>query len=223
MSALLQSPTLFRSLRRVSEQEAIITISRFALTAVDAASGLESLANVALRLKGLHGVAITLQSGHGPEVFEWHDSQEPAPRGSATALIAANSHEWGRLRILFEPRIQSVECPLRFARVLAQHVALLLNRLELVILNRRINSAICRLQKRLETRKAVSRATGILAQARGLSQPRALLLLLHQARSSRRSLLQLARTVILSQEVGQLEPLSFRRRAPRQLTSPSAR
>ena len=36
MSALLQSPNLFRSLRRISEQEAITTIGRSALAARDA-------------------------------------------------------------------------------------------------------------------------------------------------------------------------------------------
>src|SRR5580658_5617974 len=121
MSALLQSPNLFRSLRRVNEQEAVTTMGRLALTAVDAASGLEALASVALRLGGLHGVQVSLHGGKGEVgVLEWHDSKAPAPRGSATGLIAANSREWGRLRVLFEPRTRTLECPLRFARILAQ-------------------------------------------------------------------------------------------------------
>jgi ANTAR domain len=215
MSAILQSPNLFRSLRRVSEGEAITIIGRLALTAVDAASGLESLASVALRLNSLHGVEVALNT----EKFEWHDSPAPAPRGSAAGLIAANSREWGRLRILFEPRIQSVECPLRFARLLGQHVALMLNRLELTARNEAINAAVSRLQRRLETRKAVSRAAGILASARNLSEQRALSLLLQQARQSRRSPLQLARIVILGRETGHLEPVSPRRLGPDELTA----
>jgi len=222
MSALLQSP-LFRSLRRVSEQEAITTIGRLALTAGDAASGIESLASVALRLSGVHGIEITLNSAGGnAETLEWHDSKSPAPRGSATGLIAANSRAWGRLRILFEPRIQSVECPLRFARVLAQHVALMLNRLEVANRNAAITAAVSRLQHRLDTRKAVSRAAGILASARNLTHRQALSILIEQARESRRPLLPLARIVILGQETGHIQPQSLRRLGPEEVTACAA-
>jgi hypothetical protein len=205
MSALLQSPNLFRSLRRVSEQEAIFAIGRLALRAVDAASGLEALASVALRLSGLHGVEVSLHSSEGNvDVLEWHDSKAPAPRGSATGLIAANSREWGRLRILFEPRIKSVECPLRFARILAQQAAVMLNRMELTASKEAASAAVRRLQERLERRKAVSRAAGILARARNLSHEQALSHFLKQARESKRPLLPLARTLILSAETGHL-------------------
>jgi len=224
MSALLQSPNLFRSLRRVSEQEAITTISRLALAAVDAASGLESLASVALRLHSLHGVEITLNQPRGDsQTFEWHDSKAPAPRGSATGLIAANAREWGRLRIFFEPRIESVECPLRFARVLAQHIALMLNRLDLVARKEIVSAAIDRLKHRLDTRKAVSRAAGILASKRNLTENRALAMLLKQARETRRTPLQLARTLILGEETGHLAQLSFRRLEPEQYTSAASK
>jgi len=220
MSALLQSPHLFRSLRRVSEQEAITTIGRLALTACDAASGIESMASVALRLNGLHGVEITLHSERGDaERMEWHASKSPAARGSATGLIAANSRSWGRLRILFEPRMQSVECPLRFARVLAQHAALMLNRLEVAGRNTAIAAAVNRLQHRLETRKAVSRAAGILASTRSLTHRQALSLLLEQARESRRPLLPLARTVILGEETGHLQPFAVGRLSSNQVAN----
>jgi hypothetical protein len=212
MSALLQSPNLFRSLRRVTEQEAITSIGRHALTATDAASGIESLAGVALRLSGLHGVEITLELEEGySETMEWHDSKSPAPRGSATGMIAANSRAWGRLSIFFEPHMKSVECPLRFARVLAQHLALMLNRLEVAGRHATVAAAVNRLQHRLDTRKAVSRAAGILASARNLTHRQALAVLLEQARESRRPLLPLARTVILGQEAGHLQHLRLRR------------
>jgi len=224
MSALLQSPNLFRSLRRVSEQEAIIAIGRLALRAADAASGLESLAGIALRLSGLHGVEVSLHTGAGKaDVLEWHDSKAAAPRGSATGLIAANSREWGRLRILFEPRIKSVECPLRFARVLAQQGAVMLNRMELLARKEAAAATLRRLQERLDRRKAVSRAAGILARSKGISHEQSLLLLLHQAREARRPLLPLARTLILSEETGHLQPVSLRRLGPAELTAAAVR
>jgi hypothetical protein len=74
------------------------------------------------------------------------------------------------------------------------------------------------LQHRLDTRKAVSRAAGILASARNLTHRQALSLLLEQARESRRPLLPLARTVILGQETGHLQPFSLRRLGPNEVT-----
>ena len=223
MSALLQSPNLFRSLRRISEQEAIATMGRLALSAPDAAGGLESLASVALRLSGLHGVEMTIDTGHHqPQVFEWHDSKAPAPRGAATGLIVAQARDWGRLRILFEPRIKSVECPLRLARVLAQQAALMLNRLELEARKQAAHAAVRRLQERIDTRKAVSRAAGILARLNQLSDEQALLLLMYQARRSKRALLAVARTIILGEETGHLQPIKLRRLAPQEFTASSA-
>jgi ANTAR domain len=220
MSALLQSPNLYRSLRGLNEFEAITLISRLGLAAADAASGLASLAGVTLRLGGLHGVEASLRSSMKfADTLQWHDSQAPAPCGSASGLVSANGREWGRIRINFEPRVQSVECPLRFARVLAQHAALMLNRLELVDRNEASTAAVSRLQDRLETRKAVSRAAGLLARSQHLSERKALSLLLEQARQSRRPLLQLARSIILGQQTGHFKPISLRRLGPEELTA----
>jgi hypothetical protein len=215
MSALLQSPNLFRSLRRVNEQEAILTIGRLALRVADAAEGLEALSGVALRLSGVHGVEIQL---HSEEVFEWHNAKADSPKGTATGLMTANGHDWGKLRLLFEPRIKSVECPLRFTRVLAQQAALMLNRLAANAQIQSYRAAARRLEGRLETRKAVSRAAGILAQAKNLQHQQALLLLLQQARETRRSPLVLARTLILSAEIGRVQPIELRRLQPNELT-----
>ena len=186
-----------------------MTIGRLALTAADAASGLEALASVALRVNGLHGVEVSLPAGEGAEeILEWHGSKEPASRGAATGLIIANAREWGRLRILFEPRIRSLECPLGFARILAQQAALMLNRLEVVALNMASRAAVKRLEVRLDTRKAASRAAGLLAHAKNLTHERALWLLLKQAREKKRSPLALARSIILGAETGHLRAVS---------------
>jgi len=194
-----------------------MTIGRLALTAADAASGLEALASVALRLSGLHGVEVSLDDAG---TLEWHDSKQPAPRGAATGLIAANSHRWGRLRILFEPGLKSLECPLRFARFLAQQAALMLNRLETLRRHTVSKAALQRLEVRLDTRKVASRAIGVLAQARKLTHQRAHLLLLEQARQTRRSPLAVARSIILSAETGHLRPLvSLRRLSADDLTT----
>jgi hypothetical protein len=207
MSALLQSPNLFRGVRRMSEQEAVASIGRLAVSAVDAVGGLETLACVALRLAGLHGVEISLRNAGKLETFEFHDFTETC-RGSATGLIAANAREWGRLRIFFEPKIKSVECPLRFARMLAQQIALMLNRLEVLTRNQAARAALKRLEQRLDARKAVSRAAGVLAETHRLRHTEATLLLLKQARESRCAPLSVARSIILDAR-DELTPTRF--------------
>jgi hypothetical protein len=156
MSALAQSPNLFRALRRrIDEPEAIPTIGHAALTTDDAISGLETMASVTLRLEGVHELQVRLHGGDGKTgLLEWRESKASSVRGSATGQVIANSREWGKLRLRFEPQIESVECPLRFARIVAQQAGLMLNRLELLGLSQIANAAVHRLQERLDTRKA---------------------------------------------------------------------
>jgi hypothetical protein len=200
MSALLESSNLSNSLRRIGEPEAMRTIGRLALTSADPAAGLESIAAAALRLPGLHGVQIKPSSDLAEsDSFEWHASRSPAPCGSAMASIVAESRDWGRLRILFEPRISSVECPLRFARFLGQQTAVMLNRIDLVRRQASLLGRIERLQERLEARKLVARAAGVIAASQEISQSEALSTLLAYAREWRRTPSQIASSIVLGQ------------------------
>jgi len=103
--------------------------------------------------------------------------------------------------------------------VLAQHTALMLNRLDISARHEAIRRAMSRLEQRLETRKAVSRASGILANMHHLPHEQGLAILLRQARTSRRPLLPLARAIILGQQTGHLQPVSLRRLGPNELTN----
>jgi len=112
----------------------------------------------------------------------------------------------GRLRIFFEPRIHSLKSPLRFARFLAQQAALLLNRLDLLASHNSHLTRIARLQRRLEMRKIVQRAKGILAEMQGIPEDDALALFFRYAHQSRRRLQPLAEAIVLNDETA-----SFRR------------
>jgi Xaa-Pro aminopeptidase len=113
------------------------------------------------------------------------------------AFVEAGGRSWGRLHLYFEPRIQTVESPLRFARFLGQQAALLLNRFALEDQYDAQLATLDRLKDRLNTRIAVHRATGILAELRGVTDKEALALLIQYARQSRRTLLSLADAIIL--------------------------
>jgi hypothetical protein len=198
MSALLQ-PQLFESAHHpLAEAEALRVISRLASAAEDLDSGLEGLAGGALRVPGLHKVQITPSVAFPPlETLEWYASSSPVLCGSAMAFVEAGGRSWGRLHLYFEPRIQTVESPLRFARFLGQQAALLLNRFALEDQCDAQLATLDRLKQRLNTRIAVHRATGILAELRGVTDKEALALLIRYARQSRRTLLSLADAIIL--------------------------
>jgi AmiR/NasT family two-component response regulator len=83
-------------------------------------------------------------------------------------------------------------------------------------------AAVRRLQERLDMRKTVSRAVGLVAEARDLSYDQAFWLFMKQAREVRRPLLLLARTVILSEETGHLQTISLRRLGSADFTSAAA-
>jgi ANTAR domain-containing protein len=198
MSALPLPQSFDRARRHLSEPEAIRTVGRLAVTAVDAYSGLEAIAEAVLRVKGMRKLHITPELPlSAEESFEWSASEGLAPCGSAMASLTANGQTWGRLRIFFEPRVHSVESPLRFARLLAQQSALMLNRLDLLRLRATYLASIERVQERVEMRKTVHRAKGILARSRAISEEEALLSLFRYARETRRPLSQVAEAVIL--------------------------
>ena len=95
----------------------------------------------------------------------------------------------------------------------------MLNRLELLGRNQMASAAVQRLQERLDTRKALSRAAGILAETKQLHYEQAVLLLLKQVREERRSPLQLANDIINGGETRRFTPVSWRRLQPGELTS----
>ena len=117
MSALLQSQLSRSAQHPLSEAAALRLISRHAPAAKDLDSALEDLAVTALRVPGLHKVQISPSVAFPPlATFEWYASASPVLCGSAMAFVEATGRSWGRLHLYFEPRIQTVESPLRFAR-----------------------------------------------------------------------------------------------------------
>jgi hypothetical protein len=200
MSALPQQKLSRSIVRPLAEADALQAISRLTSAAEDLDSGLESLAESALRVPGLHKIQITPSVAFPPvETLEWYAAAPPALCGSAMAFVEAGGRSWGRIHLYFEPRIETVESPLRFARFLGQQAAMLLNRLSLEDQYDAHLETLDRLKKRLDTRIAVHRAVGILAELRGFSGKDALTLLTQYARRSRRTLLSLADAVILGE------------------------
>jgi hypothetical protein len=197
MSALLQSQLSRSAQHPLAEAAALRQISRLASVAEDLESAFEDLAATALRVPGLHKIQITPSMSLPLETVEWYATTSPVLCGSAMAFVEAGGRSWGRLHLYFEPRIQTVESPLRFARFLGQQAALLLNHFALEAQCDAQIATLDRLKKRLNARIAVHRATGILAGLRGVTDQEALVLLVQYARQTRRTLVSLADAIIL--------------------------
>jgi hypothetical protein len=200
MSALLWSEVLLSPTRPYSELEATREISRCASIAVRIDSGLDALATTALRVPGVNRICIE----QAPELtdvarLDWQVGQAvDHPLGRAVAGISAAGQTRGQLGLFFELQTQSVECPVCFARFVAQQIASMLERIALLRQRDSLSSQSDKLRTRLRTRKAVHRARGILAQTRGITEAEAMAFLVAYARESRRGLGLVAEGVILN-------------------------
>jgi ANTAR domain len=205
MSALPQSDSFYRQPNRLSELEALQQIGRIAQTAVSAPKGLHAIAEAALWIPGV--LSVNVEEG----------VPLTARNNSHTTLVTieANGRSWGRLLLT-----TTGDAP-RSASFLAQQVALLFNRLDLIRRRDALRAQAKRLSERLETRKNLHRAAGLVARARGVSDHAALRILVSHARKSRRSLNRVAETVLLGYEAPLTRRPALRRLQPHEFTRAS--
>ena len=108
--------------------------------------------------------------------------------------VKANGRSWGRLRLSGDDAIEGS------GRFLGQQLALLLNRLDLMRERDVRRAQARRLSERIEVRKNLHRASGLVAKTRGVPNQQALQILVHHARKARRTLNRVAETVLLGYE-----------------------
>jgi hypothetical protein len=199
-----------------SEAEALRAIGRSACSAENLECGFEAISAAVLHIDGMRGVHLELS---GTQAMEKGAFPVSGSTAYAVETVRANGLTWGTLRIHFDPTRTKVQTPLRFTRFVGQQIALLLDRLSLLNEIETHRRRLARLERSLATRKAVHRARGQLAQARGVSDLEALLIMKRHARRSGRTLLQLAETLILGFETPCLQLPVLRRLDPGQFTS----
>jgi hypothetical protein len=189
------------------ELEVLREIGQIAWSAQNADIALNEIEAAVLRLGGVLR-------------FEWKLNAMP---GLMMEPVRANGVTWGGLRIHFDPALTALKISSGFTRFVAQQAALLLHRLSLLDEMQAHHRRLAVLRRRLETRKAVHRARGIVAKARGISESEALRVMKRQARVSRRSLLQLAQALIGGFETPDFERPALRRLHPEQVTNQPSR
>jgi hypothetical protein len=184
-------------LRPVTEVEVLQTIGQIANTATSEVTGLREMLDAMLCLPGVDGVKIE----DGALLAISGQFARPQRKGHATLVnVSANGRFWGRLRLSGDDAIESS------GRFLGQQLALLLNRLELMRERDVRRAQAKRLSERLEARKNLHRASGLVAKTRGVPNQQALQILVRHARKTRRTLNRVAETVLLGYEA----PLSRR-------------
>jgi len=216
MSALHQPDSFYRQSKRLTEPEALQEIGRIAHTAVSALKGLQAIAETALWIPGVHTVKVedgALLAAFGP--LAWPAGGSRSTSLTALVTVEANGRSWGRLRLAATEEMRS------FTVFLGQQTALLLNRLDLIRRHDTLRAQAKRLSERLETRKNLHRAAGLVARARGVSDRAALQLLVNHARKSRRSLNRVAETVLLGYEAPLTRRPALRRLQPQESTRSS--
>jgi hypothetical protein len=173
-----------------------------------------------LAVPGLWRVSIEASPGLAEALALNRTGRTPNTQwASAIAPVKAGLHQWGQLRICFELSSEMSRSPLGFTRYLAQQIAGLLDRAALRYQRDNLRLQVSALARRLQTRKAVGRAIGLIARRDHVSPEAALARVAAVARRHRRSLLLTAQSVIfLEGEGGTLQSPAFRRLLPTETT-----
>ena len=176
-----------------NELDATREISRLACRATDFEEGLEAISSVLLGVPGVWRVCI-----EAPQSWRFDRVGRTAGEASASAVapVEAGRGTWGKLRIHFEVRSEVGASPVRFVKFVAQQIAGLLDRLTLQRERDSCVEQISILRRRIETRKMLARASGLIARRDRISEAQALSAIATLARRNRRSLLLIAQSVI---------------------------
>jgi len=220
LSALATSDFPLASSPATSELAATQEISRRAAGAQGYEEAIDAIFSLALAIPGVWRLSIEAAPGLVESLtFDRTAKSPPAHWVSVVAPVEAGLHCWGQLRIYFELSSEISGSPLRFARYAAQQIAALLDRAALVYQRDILRLQVSALTRRLETRKAVARAVGLIARRDGVSLKAALAQISSGARRQRRSLLFTAQSVIFMEaEGGDLRSPIFRRLLPAETT-----
>jgi hypothetical protein len=187
------------SSRRISELDATREISQIISSGRDVPSSIEAIVAVALKVSGVKRLQIQYAdpADNGPaEPLVWGSPSREGVWGSAVADIGAHGQSWGELRLYFELQPSTLESPLRFAKFVAQQVALQLSRWSLTRRADTLKAGIEQLRKIIEKRKAIQRARAIIGNAQGINDSEALRVMREHSRESGRTLHEVAEAFI---------------------------
>lgn len=218
MSALAASQFPLASQQPISELVATQEISRLTSSVQSYDEVLEAIFAVALAVPGVWRV-VTEASPDGSLTLDRVGRHPKGEWGSAIAPIEAGLNTWGQLRISFEVSAEITGSPVSFAKYVAQQIAAVLDRAALRAYGEQLRLQVSVLRRRLETRKAVARAVGLVCRRDHVSPATALARIVRIARRNRRSLCLVAQSVVfLEGEGGRIHTPAFRRLLPSETT-----
>jgi hypothetical protein len=204
-----------RSQRPTTEIELLRFISNIAWNGLDEQVCFQSISDALVRLPGFLGFrfepseAVANLSG-----FETGRPRLAVPGASAHSPVTANGYAWGEIKVFFDPNIPlPVESPVRLARFMGQQIALLLHRIALNWERRILLAKVERTSQVIRRRKLIYGAAKVLAQGRHISEREAVSEIVGYARRNKRSLLNVAESLILGYDIGTSTRPFFRRLA----------
>ncbi len=225
MSSLSQTRISFaRSQRPTTEIEFVRFISKITWNGQDEQVCFNSISDALLRLPGFLGFRFEpSESVANLAGFETSGPRLAVPGACAHSPVAANGYVWGGIRVSFDPNAAlPVESPVRLARFLGQQVALLLHRIALKSEQRILLLKLEKTRQAIRHRKLIYGAAKVLAQQRGLSERDAISEIIRYARRNRRTLLNVAESLILGYDIGIATRPFSRRLAAHEPTAKSA-
>lgn len=203
MSALVSSRLPMNPAQR-SALAATREISRVTSSATRYDRGIEAILSILLSVPGVCRVVIEAPPDLAePLNFDRIGRAAVGASGSAVAQIEAAHRSWGQLRIFFELISEFGTNPVRLTQYAAQQIAGMLERLWLLHQRKVLHRQITTLKRRLDTRKAVARAIGLIGRSENnVSREASLAQLAALARRHHRTLLPIAQSIIFLEGEG---------------------
>ena len=183
----------------LTEVEALRKISQISASATEGEAAVNSIAVTALRVLGSLRIRIAGRGAEPGSAIDqsWGPVRVPQPHGTAIADIVSRGIHHGELRLDFDLRNFQTESPLRFAKFIAQQIAGVLHRAALVHQAELLKCKVELVRTITAKRKAIRRATAIVAKSFGLNEAEAFASMCRQAREFGWSLHQIAEAHIL--------------------------
>ena len=204
-----------RTQRPTTEIELLRFISNIAWNGQDEQVCFQSISDALVRLPGFLGFRFEpADDVANLPGFETAKPRLAVPGAFAHSPVSANGYVWGELKVFFDPNVAlPVESPVRLARFMGQQIALLLHRIALNWERRILQARLERTSQVIRRRKLIYGAAKVLVQSRNISERQAVSEIVHYARRNRRSLLNVAESLILGYDIGTSTRPFFRRLA----------
>lgn len=178
----------------------LLDISRLGASASCAEEAFRTIGETSVCAPGIHGLTLELagERAHSLAPERWFGAPDPEDSAIATAPLVADGFRWGWIRLYFTPRVLPEDTAARLSRFLGEQFALALGCIDLEARIADLRSKLAAGQQEVRARKAINRASVMLARSHGITEKSAKALIEEQSRRAGKGVADIAEAILLA-------------------------